>query len=262
MALIVEYRLFKENLQGYCGVSFNDFRNRLMPLKKKQAWSPDEYKYVEQLANEGAQFAIQELVGLTHPALVAMDWKESAREMFAADELKNNLDGLIKNCQKARWTKDIYLGYIYYLSSGVDLKPDGLSANKAAATPPERDHFAEMYRSAGPQVKNLVIKSLTDAATNTSLQAPSQASSQASPQTNTQAPLQASKKKKKKPAKKPTKQSSIAAAEPAVEPAAEPATEPAAEPTAEPTAEPAAEPAAEPTVKPAWASKLRTMILT
>ena len=172
MSVIQRYCNFKAALCGFTEVNFADFRSRVLPLRAKRVWDADMVGYATALLDAGAGPALQGLCGVRHPAAAQVFGPtELKADPMTKAELDNHMCTLIKNCRTAGWGAEMYIMFAAYLNSAAAQAPEvpGPSQEKsiiceAAAEPPRKDHFAEMFRAASPAFKRTVVQHLAIAA--------------------------------------------------------------------------------------------------
>jgi hypothetical protein len=196
MRLIEQYRSFRRNLQGYLEVTFDEFRNTLLPLKKRREWSEADTAYVKELADIGGGHALQLLFGERHAAAAKLLGEKTIdAEEFTREALDEHMAALVKSCKIDCWPAQRYRSYLKYLDSAMtpaeleemaraqshaaSLVQDAraLAGTRAPADEKkpavERDRFAEMYRGAGAGFKLVVRSHLLGAAAEVVQAAPS-----------------------------------------------------------------------------------------
>jgi len=161
MATIKQYRAFKANLLGYTEVEFTEFRNQILPLRKKRTWSEEECNYAQTLIDAGAGRALQQLCGQKHPAVTSI----LGSEEIAAERMpKNELEGHIRAVVKGR-SPEWIAKYVAYLNSESSPEEFDDSQPKPTGTlSTTKDHFAEMYRNGGEGFRRVVNEQLVIAA--------------------------------------------------------------------------------------------------
>lgn len=190
MALVAQYRKFKAQLGGYAEVPFDEFRNKIVPLRQKRAaWTSEDAEYITGLVNGGAGHALQQFFGAKHQAASTVLGPATLHpEPMTRAELESHMQPLIKSCLTAGWPSERFLAFAAYLDSAMtpkelvaqDREKRRLQAVEAsmfqqARAPaekddwddgdaPDQDRFAEMYRSAGPAFKRVVREHLALAA--------------------------------------------------------------------------------------------------
>ena len=189
--LILPYRRFRDDLRGFAVVSFDDYRNRLVLLRRQlKPWSPEDVQYITRLAEEGGAYALQRFMGLKHrQAAKVLGDRELSPDPMTKDEVGAHMRNLVKNCLSAGWKSSTFTNFAKYLDS--DMTPDqlaekdreaerearmkasfvdaaGLRREQAAEPPkgavPTKDEFATQFRGASRAYKKVVVDCLAEAA--------------------------------------------------------------------------------------------------
>ena len=165
--IIEAHRKFKADALGWGVPEFGDFRKRLWPLRGTREWGEEDMLYVMTLQEEGADQALKKLFGQNTTARKVLGETAPYQEPMSKDELEQQLRHMINKCIQSGWTSGHFMAFIDYLDSSrtmSDLVAESTSAPTAPTEEPEKDHFAEMYRSAGKGYQRFVREMLARAA--------------------------------------------------------------------------------------------------
>jgi len=152
MAVILQYKAFVAGLAGYREVTFDLFRGKILPLKAKKAWTQEDTQLVQQLADEGCAFSLQQLLGAAHPAGQLVLGNEALKQMENVNELHHRMNAFKESTERRGASPLWYLGALATLRSS-DYKLD-LSASDALF--PGIATFAHEYRGGSKLYKQVV----------------------------------------------------------------------------------------------------------
>ena len=165
MALIKQFQTFRANLAGYAEIEFAEFREKVVPLKPARAWSEAQQAYVRQLMSASASYAIQQLCGVGHPAVVALIGAAALKpEPMTKAALETQVRALLQKCEAGAWPAGQYLTYINYLNNHEPLQKENLPPGIFAGRVKSSDPFADAYAVAGPAFRRIVCERFTDTA--------------------------------------------------------------------------------------------------
>ena len=189
MSLIATYKKFRADLRGWVPTTFDEFRTFFEPLCRRSAWSSADETRLRTTADSGGAHALRNLYikgKATKPLIEKiLGSKGLEPESMSREELDTQMRYLIDNCLRDEWNPATFMSFGAYLDS--DKGPESLAASAAAPSSssmfqsgqasgsapapaaqstktPERDLFAEKYRSACKSFQATVQTHLRDGA--------------------------------------------------------------------------------------------------
>lgn len=189
MSLLLVYRAFRADLQGWVKIDFPTFREVYDPLRRRRTWTEDDKKRLLTVAALGGAHALRRLYSRSAATKEQIEtllgpWGRDP-EYMSREELDSQMKYLIENCLRDGWNPQTFINFGAYLNS--DKGPDDLakitvsgststlfqsappasvaiSESEKKTSPPTTDMFAEKYRAAGVAFKNAVQEHLREGA--------------------------------------------------------------------------------------------------